>query len=85
MCDCGTGTVLYPAGTVKRLLSGGVEVEAFLVLRSRGAAEWIGDDCEQGSRRSADLHTCIVLVIGEVFPSAELAGMVVIHWTPRTL
>ena len=75
--DCGAGTGLYPAGTVKRLLSGGVDVERFsyreVVVPPSGSLMTVSS----GSRRSEDLHTWIVLVMGAVFPSAELAGMVV--------
>ncbi len=79
MRDCGAGTVLYPAGTVKRLLSGGVAVEMFsyceVVVPPSGSVMTV----TRGSRRSEDLHTWIVLVIGEVFPIAEFVGMVVVR------
>ncbi len=75
--DCEVGTVLYSAGTAKRLLSGGVDVKTFsyweVVVPPSGSLMTVS----RGSRRSEDLHTWIVLVMGAVFPSAELAGMVV--------
>ena len=77
MRDRGADTILYPDGTVKRLLSGGVAVEMFsyceVVVPPSGSLMTV----TKGSRRSEDLHTWIVLAIGAVFPSAELAGMVV--------
>ena len=77
MRGCGAGTVLYPAGTVKRLLSGGADVETFsyweVVVPPSGSLMTVSS----GSRKSEDRHTWTVLVIGAAFPSAELAGMVV--------
>jgi len=79
MRDFGADTILYPAGTAKRLPSGGVAVEMFsyreVVVAPSGSVITV----TRGSRRSADLHTWIVLVIGAVFPRAELAGMVVVR------